>query len=277
MKANPVEPGIVAVERAPGLGEELVCDRVFGGHCVMLLLGAVHGAASSVFLARGRQPATGWWPVIFVFRGPVASPFCKRSRRAPRPNALDVTNAFGRRKCATTFRGLSAAPMGTRGSHEPARFAGLVATSSGRGCSSAGRGSHDLLAGDRHALRSVPSGKLRQHSVTIASRKSFGSNCELNGSILSPQNLVHFSILRATSGHRLPVAVESEILGNSLAFRSVGLVSPLRRSGGAVPFFPAFPYGPGTAPSGASRRQNQEAAASMTLSSPSLTALTTAS
>ena len=159
----------------------------------------------------------------------------------------------------------------------PARFAGLVATSSCRGCSSAGRGFDDLLAGDRHALRSVPSSRLRQHSVTIASRKSFGSNCELNGSILSPQNLVHFSILRATSGHRLPVAVESEILGNSLAFRSVGLVSPLRRSGGAVPFFPAFPYGPGTAPSGASRRQNQEAAASMTLSSPSLTALTTAS
>ena len=120
----------------------------------------------------------------------------------------------------------------------PARFAGLVATSSGRGCSSAGRGFDDLLAGDRHALRSVPSSKLRQHSVTIASRNSFGSNCVLNGSILSPQNLVHFSILRATSGHRLPVAVESEILGNSLAFRSVGLVSPLRRSGAVPSLFP---------------------------------------
>src|SRR5664279_3406031 len=95
MKANPVEPGIVAVERAPGLGEELVCDRVFGDHCVMLLLRAVHGAKSSGCRARRRQPATGWWPVIFVFRGPVASPFSKRSRRAPRPNALDVTNAFG--------------------------------------------------------------------------------------------------------------------------------------------------------------------------------------
>src|SRR5664279_4904911 len=63
MKANPVEPGIVAVERAPGLGEELVCDRVFGGHCVMLLLRAVHGAASSGCRARGRQPAAGWWLV----------------------------------------------------------------------------------------------------------------------------------------------------------------------------------------------------------------------
>ena len=124
----------------------------------------------------------------------------------------------------------------------PARFARLVATSSCRGCSSAGRGFDDLLAGDRHALRSVPSSRLRQHSVTIASRKSFGSNCELNGSILSPQNLVHFSILRATSGHRLPVAVESEILGNSLAFRSVGLVSPLRRPAAVPsPFSPAFP------------------------------------
>src|SRR5664279_2874939 len=95
--------------------------------------------------------------------------------------------------------------------------------------------------------------------------------------ILCPQTSDTFPSFRATSGHRLSDAVESEIRGSPVPFRVVGLLRPVRRPG-AVPsrFLRRF-HGTGSGiVLGPRSCHSQDAAASMTLSSPSLTALITA-
>src|SRR5664279_91832 len=192
MKANPVEPGLVAVERTPDLGEELVGNRVVGGHLRRAPswdTARCLESSDAVLVGGNRPPAGGQWLVIFVFSGQIGAPFSRRIQTgSAKPNAFR----------SAVFVPLLEKPVTNRNSRGP----GIVLHFGL--CPAVTRGAHS-----RHER--FDGGRLPRIVYSMAG-------------ILCPQTSDTFPSFRAGSGHRFSVAVESEIRGSSVPFRLVGLL-----------------------------------------------------